>query len=265
MRRAMAPIPPPLFGGARSRGRNPIYVNERALAMGDDTELAFNPSVEAWRSDIESGAGDLPVNFLLMWVQVESNGNPCNYTSLHESGIFQLMAPDNLARGNTTEAQQHPVPPCIAGTNSTKYRSSLSDQQAGWQVDGGVTYVNYCRDYARMMLKQYGYDWSENDWSFWAMVKMVHVAPAPIPRMLQAGIDGNGGSPPDDWDAMAKYVTGVPQNWLDNARKVGLAGQGGGSVFNKQTMTYAIIGGGAILLYMMARRHARRAGRTFAI
>jgi hypothetical protein len=254
---------PALFGGPLG-GRRPVYLDEvdfGTFGLGDDVVATFNASVEQWRSDIENAAGDMPVSFLLMWIQKESNGNPCSYTSLQEAGIMQLMAGDNMAQGQTSMAQQHPSPPCTPGTQTTAYRSSLTDEQAGWQVDGGLTYVRYCRDRARAYLAQFGYagqpGWTESDWSFWAMVKMVHVAPAKIPGMLQAGINGAGGVPAD-WDAMMRFVTGIPASWTDNARAVGIYGQGGGTVFNKQTLGYVMIGAGALALIYLARRHARR-------
>lgn len=263
MRTTLVRSAPPLFGGPVG-GRRPVYLDEVSfgrLPFGDDA-VAFNASVEAWRDDISAQMGTLPLNFLMMWVQVESNGNPCSWTSLSEAGVFQLEPPDNIAQGGTTLAAQHPVPPCVAGTQTTAYRSSLTDDQAYEQVRGGVQYVNYCRDVATKWMDQYGYSgkpgWSSSDWSYWAMVKMVHVLPGRIPGMLQAGIDGNGGNVPSDWDQMTPYVTNVPANWLDNARKVGLLGQGGGTVFNKQYLIYGALGVGALALIYLAKKQSRR-------
>ena len=253
-----APRVPMLFGGPVG-GRRPVYIDE--VGLGDTATTGFNASVEQWRADVENQAGTLPVNFLLMWIQVESNGNPCSWTSLQEAGIFQLMPPDNIAQGGTTMAAQHPIPPCAAGTQTTAYRTSLSDDQAYEQVRGGIQYVNYCRKQADAQLALAGYagqpGWTDSDWSYWAMVKMWHVLPGRIPSMLQAGIAGNGGIPAD-WDAMAQYVTNVPANWLDNARKVGIYGQGGGSVFNKQYIVYGGLAAGALLLLHLARKQSRR-------
>ena len=234
-------------------------------AMGDDT-VAFNASVEQWRSDAAAQMGSLPLNFLLMWIQVESNGNPCSWTSLQEAGIFQLMPPDNIAQGGTSMAAQHPVPPCVSGSQTTAYRSSLTDDQAYEQVRGGIQYVNYCRAQADAQLALYGYagkpGWTDSDWSYWAMVKMWHVLPGRIPGMLQAGINGAGGVPAD-WDDLVKYVSTVPAAWLDNARKVGLYGQGGGSIIGGITGNPVFFAGAvaglAMLLYLLKRspRHGQ--------
>lgn len=213
----------------------------------------INPSVEAWRSDVAAAAGDMPINFLLMWIQKESNGNPCSWTSLQEAGIFQLMAGDNIAQGNTSIDQQHPVPPCSPGVQTTAYRSSLTNEQAKWQVDGGLTYVRYCRKRASDFLSQAGYKWSDKDWSYWAMVKMVHVAPGVIPNMLQQGIAGYGSSPPD-WDTLMTYVTGIPPSWTDNAKAVGLMGQGGGGMnIGGQILVFAALGAGVLALLALTK------------
>jgi hypothetical protein len=154
------------------------------------------------------------------------------------------------------------VPPCTAGTQTTAYRSSLTDDQAYEQVRGGVQYVNWCRTIAEKFMDQYGYSgqpgWTSSDWSYWAMVKMVHVLPGRIPGMLQSGIDGNGGQIPADWDAMTPYTQGVPANWLDNARRVGIFGQGGGTIFNKQYLVYGALAAGALALVYLAKRQSRR-------
>ena len=255
---------PALFGGARG-GRRPTYINEQPAppitAFGDTTQVAFNASVEAWRSDVEAQMGTKPENFLLAWIQKESNGNPCSWTSLQEAGIFQLMAGDNITQGGTTIALQHPVPPCTANAQTTAYRSSLTDDQAYEQVRAGMQYIDYCIALVDKYLGMYGYagqpGWTNNDWSYWAMVKMVHVSPAKIPAMLQAGTAGAGGIP-TDWDDMMQYVTGIPTSWTDNARWVGQYGEGGGTVFNKTYLIYGAMAVGALALVYLAKKQSRR-------
>jgi hypothetical protein len=230
---------PPLWSGmgdasrSRSSSAQARPIGGNYYALGDAAPTAgFNASVEAWRDDVTGQAGTLPVNFLLAWIQTESNGNPCSWTSLSEAGIFQLMAGDNIAQGGTSLALQHPVPPCVSGSQTTAYRTSLTDDQAAEQVRGGIQYVNYCRSQVDAALGLYGYagqpGWADSDWSYWCMVKMWHVAPADVAKMLVAGLGGGG--IPADWDAMMTYVSGIPTSWTDNARKVGINGDGGGSL-----------------------------------
>lgn len=224
------------YGRPRARGRalgGGNYIRTRA-ALGDipvyGAQPPFNGYVEAWRALVEQLAGDLPVEFLLAWIDIESNGNPCSYTSLAEVGISQLEPPDNLVQGGTTAALQHPVPPCVPNAQSYATFDSLTADQAYEQVRAFVQYANYCRARAHAMLDDAGYSWDESSGDFWSVVKMVHVAPAVIPGMLAQGTAGNGGSPAPDWETMMRYVSGVPASWTNNAREVGLFGTGGGSL-----------------------------------
>lgn len=217
-------------------------------------------NTEAWRPLVEEYAGTLPINFLLKWIDWESAGNPCSWTYLKEAGIFQLEPPDNLAVAHTTMAQQHPTPPCVNGVQTSAGIASLTKDQAIAQVQGGINYVNYCRDKARGYLKAAGYTWSESDWSFWAAVKWIHIAPAFLPKMLQQGIDGFGGVPPD-WLAMTAFVTGMPDNWLQNAYEVGLLGQGGGRSLLAslgKTTTYVMLAATAVALVVLLKQQTRR-------
>lgn len=259
--------PSPLFGGRKSsRARRPVIVNE---ALGDDsgTATAWPQHVEEWRSDVQDQAGTKPIEFLLAWIKIESAGSVCSWTTLQEAGIFQLMAGDNIAEGGTTIALQHPVPPCTANAGSYVWRTMVSDDIAHEQVRGGLQYVDYCVTYAEAQMAANGYldqpGWTDSDWSYWAMVKMVHVAPAMLGKMMQQGLSGYGSVPPD-WDTMMGYVSGIPTNWTDNARTVGINGQGGGSVLNALTsntmMTYALLGGGALLLLYLLKKDGKLAG-----
>jgi hypothetical protein len=249
------------------------------FGLGDDGVIApcvasngmcppFRATAEAWRSDFEFAALDMPTDFLIAWIDVESGGNACNYTTSTgsvEAGIWQLMSPGNMQTAQTTIAEQHPSPPCASGANSFVARSGLSDAQADLQIKPGLRYVRACRDLARAQLAKYGYDWSERDWSFWAMVKMVHVAPAALGPMLQWGINANGGTPPADWDAMmvgvptGSWPSAIPANWSANARKVGVFGQGGGGILasitggasETETLFIVALGGLALAAWLL--------------
>lgn len=231
----------PRILGARPENRRYRSIGANYYALGvDDQSLPcpsgsslcppFLASVEAWRDDVTMQAGTIPVDFLLAWIMVESAGNPCSWTNYGggEGGIWQLMANDNLTNAGTTMAQQHPVPPCTSGAQTTAGRASLTDDQAYEQVRAGIQYVNYCRSRVDAWLAMYGYTdqpgWSDSDWSYWALVKQVHAAPAYIPTLLAAGVAG--GSVPADFDAM---MTFSPSYNTSNARRVGVFGEGGGS------------------------------------
>lgn len=197
--------------------------------LGDLLISPFRDSAEAWRSLVIQLAGDLPTDFMIAWIDTESGGNPCSYTSLRESGISQLMYPDNLNTANTTEAAQHPVPPCTAGIQTTASYSSLTPAQQNVQVQAMVTYVNAMRANAHAQLTAVGASWDESTGDFWKLVKMNHVAPATIPPALQAATNATG-SPPADWATFSTYASGngVPAAWLANANKVGAWGSSSG-------------------------------------
>ena len=218
---------PPLFG--RNTAAGCVRPSLPRGALGDTPVLGVNPPfndyVEAWRALVSQyAAPDLPVDFLLAWISIESNGNPCSWTSLSEAGIFQLMSPDNLTAGQTTLAQQHPVPPCANGKQTTATFSSLTPQQATDQVVGGLTYVRYCVTQATTYLNANGYSWDPSSTDFWCAVKMVHVAPAALQSMLQQGVANNGGVAPDTWADLMPLISGVPASWTANAQAVGQFG-----------------------------------------
>lgn len=261
---------PPLWDGGRTRARGGAGGNYLRVPLGDilpgtlpcpsgsGTCPPFNASVEAWRDDVAAQAGTKPIDFLLAWMQVESNGNPCSWTSLQEAGVYQLMAGDNMVAGGTSIAQQHPVPPCVAGAQTTAYRSSLTDDQAYEQVRGGMQYIDYCISRVDYFLSTYGYagqpGWTDSDWSYWAMVKQYHALPSVIPGLLTNGLQG--GSVPSDWDAMMQYSPSVNTS---NARRVGVFGAGGGSIVNGVLTVardpFALLAvGGLVALYLLTRK-----------
>lgn len=234
---------PPLFGGPRSAAARRPVVFDGGVGMGDlltdSSSLPYgapsnwgSASVEAWRDLVTAQAGDKPVDFLMAWIAVESGGNACDYTSLKEAGIFQLMAGDNESVAGTTEALIHPVPPCTAGTRTIVPFSALSSDQKNEQVRSGLAYVDYCRAYAHTQLDANGYTWPESSGDFWICVKMVHVAPAALKSILAQGVAGNGGTAPADWSSLTQFVSGVPASWLSNAESVGQFGAGGGSLLS---------------------------------
>lgn len=225
----------------------------------------FYQYVEQWRDDVKKQMGSLPIDFLMAWVQIESLGSGCSDTKYSEVGIFQLMAGDNIAQGGTTVDQQHPSPPCIPGQSTHVWRDGFTTDQAYEQVRAGIQYANYCRTSAEAAMKAAGYldqpGWSDKDWSYWAMVKMWHVSPANAPKLMYAGSSGAGGIPAD-WDDMMQYAGGiVPVSWTDNARSVGIFGDGGGSVLGYlNSPTIVSVGLGVLIAVggIIAARHVKK-------
>ena len=221
-----------LFGGARSRPRAMGYYRTtlgprgRGLGAFGDGTTSWPAAVEQWRPLLEKYAGGIPIEFLLAWISRESAGTPCSYTKYRESGIFQLMPPDNTDHGGTTEAaltvacDPDALARCRAGAggcNTLPVRALTSDE-ADEQVRSGVQYVNWARGVVHMAMPSL----DESDPDFWRMVKMVHVLPG---RVLQFGPGSSSWA-----DFRARAASSTPANWLDNAEQVGAYGVGGGGI-----------------------------------
>jgi hypothetical protein len=213
------------------------------VAVGDIDTSAYGPavnygnaSVEAWRDLITANAGTLPVEFLLAWLGPESNGNPCSWTSRSEAGIAQLD-PENATSVGTSTAEQHPVPPCVAGRETTAGFSSLTADQANTQVMGLINYVNWCVAQAQSKLDANGFSIDPSTADFWSFVKMIHVGTGYTDQLLSAALLGNGGVAPSTWaDTLAAVASsGSPYAYLATASGVNTAsitgqyGAGGGA------------------------------------
>lgn len=183
----------------------------------------FPAMVEYWRGPLTPYASDLPMDFLLAWIQRESGGNPCSYTTLRESGIFQLMPPDNTNTGGTTEAALRAA---CSGSSQSMARQ-LTDAEIDEQVRSGIQYVQAMRAAAHRKLDAAGVPWGEDTADFWKIVKLQHAYPGPTATWLNAATQALGRAPAN-WDEMVQY--GVPaggyQGVIDNANWVGSYGVG---------------------------------------
>lgn len=192
-----------------------------------DVASDFPASVEQWRSLLEQNAGDLPINFLLSWIQNESGGYPCDYSSYHETGIFQLMPPDNTRDAGTTEDALRTA--CASG--SSQAARQLTSDELLLQVTTGVTYVNHERAVAHQILDQIGVDWPESSADFWSLVKLHHTVGGGTLNTWMSQAIQNLGHAPTSWN---EFVSNVPSSdasnkWLPFAAKIGAFGEGGGS------------------------------------
>ena len=251
--------------------RQPRSLSRRG--MGDipvyGVNPPFPPAIEQWRSALATAAGiDVPVDFLLAWIDIESGGNPCNMTTetgSQEAGIFQLMSPGNTSVAGTTAAQLWPQPPCSSansgGGGGQATFAAMTDAQRSEQVRSGLQYVRSCMAYVDAALAASGYSgapgWTSRDWSYWALVKWVHIAPAYIPSMLQAGMAGAGGIPVDFNDMIQYATTPKPANWVTNATSVGAFGAGGVGLSNltSSPTNLALLAGGLGLLLAITYRY----------
>lgn len=201
--------------------------------------LGFSDRTNAWQgalASLDDGAhGGMP--FLLAWLQKESDGNPCSFTKYHEAGIWQLMPGSltsdgggDLAKAGTTVSEQHPVPPCTAGTQTSASISDLTSDQIAAQVSAGTTYLNYCIDMVQTALQNNGSPIDQTNPDFWRFVKLVHAAPAWVKNGIGL-VSQQLGAPVSSWDDFESTAISLgcwgSQHCTDslaNARSVGAYG-----------------------------------------
>lgn len=226
------PIGSALFGGPISRRRG-----ARAMAMSGITSAIFPLSVLKWSPLLDRYGSGYPRGFLNAWIKKESDGNPCSYTTLRESGIFQLMPPGNTTEGGTSEAALRAA--CVASTQ--QLARPLTAAEADEQVRSGIKYLDYAKDYARQYV-----NWPESNPDFWKMVKMVHVAPARVKQYAP------GAKSWAEFRARAAAGGNTPASWLDNAEEVGSYGTG---VMDSGTVVAVVVGLATVaaLFYLRSR------------
>lgn len=166
----------------------------------------FSPSVEAWRSYIDRYRGTIPADFLLAWESKESGGNPCSYTSLGESGIFQIHPDESKYVTNFAGLR-------TACSGSKKTRNLTEDEKA-LQVTTGVELVNHYRDSVRAQLANVGAEWSESSPDFWKLVKLGHALPAVSKESLPWMTKQFG--PPSNWLDFVKGAMAMPPSAMGN-------------------------------------------------
>lgn len=232
--RHAAPIP--LFGiGARA----PLGDALSSVTGG------FPIAVEQWRPLLRRYGAGIPIDFLLAWIQRESGGNPCSYTTLRESGIWQLMPPDNTNTAGTTEAALRAA--CVGTTQ--QIARALTSAEADLQVSSGIRYVRAMIAAAKRKLAAAGVTWPETNSSFWAFVKLQHAYPGPSQGWLTAA-KAQLGRAPRDFAELRSTISGY-SSVLENAAWVGSFGAGGaGSALGPLLLA----GGAALLYYLWERR-----------
>jgi hypothetical protein len=208
------------YRAARIADRGAAPRRSGLSALGDLLG-SFSDRTEQWRDLVTQYAGDIPVDFLMAWISRESDGDPCSYTSMGESGIFQLMPPDNINAAGTSIALLRAA---CSGSSQTPARA-LTDAEKYEQVRSGIQYVNYLRGVAHAKLSAAGVPWDdESTADFWKFVKLQHAYPGPSAGWL-ANAATSLGQPAQSWDDMRSTISGY-QSVLDNADWVGSYGGG---------------------------------------
>ncbi len=168
----------------------------------------FDPNVEYWRPYFE-GKG-IPVDYMLYWIQRESDGNPCNITTStgkDEIGLMQLMVPNDTDLAGTDEATLRAA--CVPG--SSQIAHDLTQDDIDVHVSTSVDYLNALRQQAHDLLDSVGASWDESTPDFWAMVKLFHAAPAWTKNIYPATV--GLGHPPANWQEFVQFTPGG--HWTD--------------------------------------------------
>jgi len=164
--------------------------------------MTFSASVEQWRGLMSTAGGDLPIEFLLSWLQHESGGNPCSTGIPNvEAGIFQTFHPADDRFGATFTQLR-------AGCSG----QSVTDPGAvnrSLQVQSGLNFVRGKRDAARSHLSRVGANWGENTADFWSMVKQEHALPCVASELLPL-MTRKLGRPPGSWAEFRAAVMATP-------------------------------------------------------
>lgn len=240
---------------------------------------SFRPSVEQWRPLMQRLAGDLPVDFLMAFIDEESGGNPCSLGIPNvEAGIFQTFHPPDDRFGATFGQLR------AACSGPVLFRQMEPDEQE-LQVSSGVGLVRDLRNRARAALAAVGATWPEATTDFWNFVKLGHGLPA-MQTDLMRQMASSLGHAPRTWNEFrdtalsmspgefppslvgfaAAPSTGGRQNRiadvLANAEKAGAFGGifGGLGIpisIGTGAAIVAVAGAGLVLAYLWRRRRRR--------
>jgi hypothetical protein len=184
------------------------------LGLAKKSELSKGKSmysVQSWRDLAVRMAGDIPVPFILKWIQIESGGNPCATgkwmagSVVGESGIGQLYYPDDFTRQKIDINKFRAACQGGAGSISENCIRPLTGEELNLQMKSLVDYINYARSKASNRLAGVGLRWTGQD--YWKLVKLVHA----LPVLLIKGLAYK----PSNWDDFAAVINklNVP-NWI---------------------------------------------------
>jgi hypothetical protein len=177
----------------------------------------FDPLVERWRGEVQKRAGDLPVDAILEWIQIESRGDTCAPGMSTEVGIFQLNFPDDAKYGATPEGLRAI---CVKSKLPGFDISQLSSAELDMEVGAGINKIFAARDTVRRVFAQAGMRWPESSADFGSAVKQIHAAPAVITELVPKIVRRDGSSPAN-WDDLRRRVMTFPVEQMSGLDKRG--------------------------------------------
>lgn len=191
------------------------------------------PRVERWRSYVIRYLPHIPPDFILAWIDKESDGRAdIAPTSLDERGLMQI----------------HPSEAQGMGLSSSEWSYlKTKESDASFSMDKHfeimARFVKYKEKGAKQTLSQLGVNWSGGD--LWTFVKLMHGLPIIATQGIPAYKNAHGGSPPPTFSAFAQWaltsgleVTSGGKSWdaarvktiINNALDAGKYAYGGLSI-----------------------------------
>lgn len=146
----------------------------------------FPAPVERWRLPLGEIGPEIPRDFMLAWIEHESDGRPGARSKLDERGLFQV----------------HPSSIRSLGLTYSEWSDSLgeTDDAARVQLAVGVRHVRQHMRRAQKILSKSDVSWDAE--SFWRFVKLGHALPIAQTRTM-AFFHAEHGRGPAGWDEFA--------------------------------------------------------------
>jgi hypothetical protein len=176
--------------------------------------VAFRDPVEFWRPYADAFNGDVPTDFTLDWIDKESGGNRCNFTSsagFPEVGILQLD-PGNMAMAGTDQETLR------AGCTG-QFDASGTPDDLNRAMSTGIDYIKALKNLTHGKV-----DWPENSTDFWSLVRLQHAAGIGATDQSLAIAKNNLGRAPANWDEFIANGCCPPgrfSHWADVAAENG--------------------------------------------
>ncbi len=140
---------------------------------------------ERWRGQLTPFASWVPIDFLLAWIDVESNGKPDEVSDIGERGLFQV----------------HPDEREILHMSDEDFQNLTTDFNLA--LKSGVAQAKTYAVFAKRFLTDVGSEWHGRD--FWKLVKLHHGAFG-MPKFSLLAFQAANGRGPVSWDELQKFA-----------------------------------------------------------
>lgn len=184
-------------------------------------QMRFGPLVERWRPEVTARAGDLPVDPLLRWIEMESGGDmDSRGMPNREIGIWQLDYPGDGKKFGGSFAQLEDIARRSNERSNPFDLSWLSDEELDVEVGAGIRMITAARNTVRRVLGENGIAWPESSFDFGTAIKQIHATPAVITELLPK-ITKREGRPPANWKELHRLVNEFPIDQMSGVYPAG--------------------------------------------